>query len=81
MNFFIRSDSSEAGTSEPKISELGNFKSKTAALALGTIAAVTLSLALASAATTSDDHRREPASGATVQKSTGRCKAPTALAM
>ena len=81
MNFFIQSDSSEAGTSGPKMSELGNFKSKTAALALGLIAAVTMSLVLASAATTSDDHRREPAGGATVQKSPGRCKAPTALAM
>lgn len=81
MNVFIQSDSSEARSSGLKISKLGNFKSKTAALAIGTIAAVMMSLALASAATTSDDHRAEPASGASVQKSSGRCKAPTSLAM
>ncbi len=81
MNFFIQSDSSEARASGLKISKLGNFKSRIAALAIGTIAAVTMSLVVASAAMTSDDHRREPASGATAQKSPGRCKAPTALAM
>jgi hypothetical protein len=63
---------------------LGDFKSRTPALAIGIIGAVMMSLVLASAAPTSDDHRAEATSGATVHKSLGRCKAralPTALAM
>lgn len=84
MNFFFPSDASEAETSDSKTFRLGNFKSRTAALAIGTVGAVMVSLVLASAATTLGDHRTDGVSGgATVQKSPGKCKAatvPTAFA-
>ncbi|MDD1518125.1 MULTISPECIES: hypothetical protein [Bradyrhizobium] len=84
MNSFFPSDVSEAKASDFKTFRLGNFKSRTAALAIGTVGAVMTSLVLASAATTLGDHRPEGVSGgATVQKSPGKCKAatvPTAFA-
>lgn len=84
MNSLFQSDASEAKTSYFKNFKLGNFKSRTAALAIGTIGAVLMSLVLASAATTFGDHRTEGVSGgAMVQKSPGKCKAatvPTAFA-
>jgi hypothetical protein len=81
MNSFSQSNAASANHSGPGNSMLGNFKSRTATLAIGTIGAVMMSLVLASAATTSADHRTGGASGgATVQKSIGRCKVPTASA-
>lgn len=78
MNSFFQSDASDAKTSNFKIFKLGNLMSRTAALAIGTISAVMMSLVLASAATTVGDHRIEGVSdGATVQKSPGKCKART----
>jgi hypothetical protein len=85
MSSFSQSDASEAKASDLRNIRPGNFKFRTAALAIGTTGAVLISLALASAATTFDDHRTEGVSGsATVQKSPGRCKAatvPTTFAM
>lgn len=84
MNTFFPSDASEPKASDFKAFRLGNFKSRTAALAIGTIGAVMMSLVLASAATTLGDHRTDGVSGgAAVQKSPGKCKAarvPTAFA-
>ncbi|WP_128924433.1 hypothetical protein [Bradyrhizobium guangxiense] len=84
MNSFFQSDASEAKTSDFKNFRRGNLKSRTAALAIGTICAVVMSLVLASAATTLGDHRTDGVSGgAAVQKGPGKCKAatvPTALA-
>ncbi|MDT4743144.1 hypothetical protein [Bradyrhizobium sp. WYCCWR 12699] len=83
MNSFIHPEA-EARTSDFKISMLGNFKLRTAALAIGTIGAIMMSLVLASTATTSDDLRPEAASAANARKSAGKCKAPmvpTVLAM
>jgi hypothetical protein len=77
MNSFFQSDTAEAKTSGFKHFKLGNFKPRTAALAIGTIGAVMMSIVLASAATTFGDPQAEGASGTTVQKRLGRCKAPT----
>ncbi|TFV79880.1 hypothetical protein E4K64_04380 [Bradyrhizobium frederickii] len=85
MSSFSQSDASEAKTSDFRNFRPGEFKSRTAALAIGTTGAVLISLALASAATTFDDRRTEGVSGgATAQKSPGKCKAaavPTTFAM
>lgn len=82
MNSCLRSDASEAKTSDFRNFRRGNFKSRTAALAIGTIGAAMMSLVLASAATTLGDHRTDGLSGgAAVQKSPGKCRAakiPTA---
>ncbi|WP_025034838.1 hypothetical protein [Bradyrhizobium sp. DOA9] len=76
MNSFFQSDASEARTSDFKNFRRGNFKSRTAALAIGTIGAVMMSLVLASAATTLGDDRTDGVrGGAAAQKSPGKCKA------
>ena len=89
MNALIQSNAANPNQSGPRNcprncprnSRLGDFTSRTAALAIGTIGAVVMSLVLASAATTPGDHRTVGVSGgATVQKSPGRCKVPTAPA-
>jgi hypothetical protein len=78
MNSFFQSDASEAKSADFKNFKLGNFKLTTAALAIGTIGAVTTSLVLASAAMTFGDYRIEDVSGsAAVQKRPGKCKAAT----
>ncbi|MDD1533702.1 MULTISPECIES: hypothetical protein [unclassified Bradyrhizobium] len=77
MKSFLQSDAPEAKSSKFRHLKQGNFKTRTAALAIVTFGAVTLSIVLASAATTFDDPHAEGASGAAVQKRLGRCKAPT----
>ena len=62
MNSFFQSDASEAKSADSKNFKLGNFKLTTAALAIGTIGAVTMSLVLASAAMTFGDYRIEDVS-------------------
>lgn len=84
MKSFFQSDAPEAKSSRFRHFKQGNVKTRTAALAIVTFGAVMTSIVLASAATTFDDPHAEGASGATVQKRLGRCKAPTlptALAM
>ncbi|WP_027571168.1 hypothetical protein [Bradyrhizobium sp. WSM1743] len=84
MNSFISSNASEAKSSDFKHFKLGNFKSRTAVLAIGTIGVVMMSLVLASAATTFGSPLTESVrGGVAVQKSPGKCKAatvPTAFA-
>ena len=77
MKSFFQSPSPEARSSRFRHFKQGNFKTRTAALAIGMIGTVMTSIVLASAATTFDDPHAEGASGATVQKRLGRCKAPT----
>lgn len=77
MNSFIQSKTASANHCGPGNSRLGDLKFRTAALAIGTIGAIVMSLVLASAASPPGDHRT---GGAIVQKSPGRCKVPTAPA-
>jgi hypothetical protein len=83
MNSFFRPRACQANASDSRTCR--DFTPRTAALAVGVIGAIMISLALVSAAPTFGDRRDEGGSvGATVRKGAGKCKvapSPAAFAM